>query len=152
MRKSTLLIVICALVFCGNVAKATAQDADIKNARVVEMTKLGLDDDIVIAKVKSGEVLFQLADSDPLDLKKAGVSPKVIAAMLDATVLTSARVLLLNSDKTILLLDKRPAIPPGKQKVGEYTVQLGAYYFSKVLDLEEHLLTEHYMKYNLRFY
>jgi 2-polyprenyl-6-methoxyphenol hydroxylase-like FAD-dependent oxidoreductase len=66
--------------------------------------------------------------------------------------LSLARQLLLSSDKTILLLDKRPAIPPAKQKVGESTVQLGAYYFSKVLDLEEHLLTEHYMKYNLRFY
>jgi flavin-dependent dehydrogenase len=31
-------------------------------------------------------------------------------------------------------------------------VQVGAYYYSKVLDLEEYLLREHYMKYNLRFY
>src|SRR5258708_11598356 len=66
--------------------------------------------------------------------------------------LSLARQLLLSSEKTIILLDKRPAIPPAKQKVGESTVQLGAYYFSKVLDLEEHLLTEHHMKYNLRFY
>jgi hypothetical protein len=29
---------------------------------------------------------------------------------------------------------------------------VGGYYFSKVLDLEEHLLREHFMKYNLRFY
>jgi len=29
---------------------------------------------------------------------------------------------------------------------------VGAYYYSKVLDLEEHLLREQYMKYNLRFY
>src|SRR5207253_8369130 len=66
--------------------------------------------------------------------------------------LSLARQLLLNSDKTILLLDKRQAIPPPHQKVGEATVQLSAYYFSKVLDLEEHLLREHYLKYNLRFY
>jgi flavin-dependent dehydrogenase len=66
--------------------------------------------------------------------------------------LSLARQLLLNSNKTILLLDKRPVIPPAKQKVGESTVQLGAYYFSRVLDLEEHLLSEHYVKYNLRFY
>ena len=92
MRKSILLLVICALVCFGNVPRVTAQDADVNNARVVEMTKLGLDDDIVIAKIKSGKVSFQLADSDLLDLKKKGVSPKVIAAMLDATVLTSARV------------------------------------------------------------
>src|SRR5262249_55613182 len=43
-------------------------------------------------------------------------------------------------------------VPPARQKVGEATVQLSAYYFSKVLDLEEHLLREHFMKYNLRFY
>jgi flavin-dependent dehydrogenase len=60
--------------------------------------------------------------------------------------------LLLNSDKRVLLLDKRAEVPPKKQKVGEATVQLSAYYFSKVLDLEEHLLREHLLKYNLRFY
>src|SRR5437016_3051453 len=66
--------------------------------------------------------------------------------------LSLSRQLLLNSEKRILLLDKRSAIPPPHQKVGEATVQLSAYYFSKVLDLEEHLLREHYLKYNLRFY
>jgi len=66
--------------------------------------------------------------------------------------LSLARQLLLNSGKRILLLDKRSAIPPAHQKVGEATVQLSAYYFSKVLDLEEHLFREHYLKYNLRFY
>src|SRR5258708_18104648 len=66
--------------------------------------------------------------------------------------LSLARQLLLNSDKKILLLDKRSQIPSPHQKVGEATVQLSAYYFSKVLDLEEHLLSEHLMKYNLRFY
>ena len=66
--------------------------------------------------------------------------------------LSLARQLLLNSDKKILLLDKRSQIPSPHQKVGEATVQMSAYYFSKVLDLEEHLLREHLMKYNLRFY
>jgi 2-polyprenyl-6-methoxyphenol hydroxylase-like FAD-dependent oxidoreductase len=66
--------------------------------------------------------------------------------------LTLARHLLLRTDKTILLLEKRDQVPPRRQKVGESTVQLGAYYFSKVLQLEEHLLHEHLMKYNLRFY
>src|SRR5437762_5089047 len=66
--------------------------------------------------------------------------------------LSLSRQLLLNSGKRILLLDKRSTIPPPHQKVGEATVQLSAYYFSKVLDLEEHLLREHYLKYNLRFF
>ncbi|HZY85894.1 MAG TPA: NAD(P)-binding protein [Gemmataceae bacterium] len=66
--------------------------------------------------------------------------------------LTLARQLLLYSDKTVLLLDKRPKVPSPRQKVGESTVQVGAYYYSKVLDLEEYLLHEQLMKYNLRFY
>jgi flavin-dependent dehydrogenase len=66
--------------------------------------------------------------------------------------LTLARQLLLYSDKTILLLDKRMEVPTPRQKVGESTVQVGAYYYAKVLDLEEYLLRKQFMKYNLRFY
>jgi flavin-dependent dehydrogenase len=66
--------------------------------------------------------------------------------------LALARQLLLNTNQRILLVDRRTEFPPAKQKVGEATVQLSAYYFAKVLDLEEHLLREHFVKYNLRFY
>jgi flavin-dependent dehydrogenase len=65
--------------------------------------------------------------------------------------LSLARQLLLASSRTILLLDRR-ALPAPHQKVGEATVQVSGYYFSKVLELEEHLLRRHYMKYNLRFH
>lgn len=66
--------------------------------------------------------------------------------------LSLARQLLRCSDKKILLLEKWPQVPVERQKVGEATVQVSGYYFSKILDLEEHLLREHLMKYNLRFY
>ncbi len=67
--------------------------------------------------------------------------------------LTVARQILLGGrDKSILLLDRRDDLPPTDQKVGEATVQVSGFYYSKVLDLEEYLLCEHYMKYNLRFY
>jgi len=66
--------------------------------------------------------------------------------------LSLARQLLMADDSiTILELDKRRQIPQAGQKVGEATVQVGGYYWSKVLDMEEYLLREHYMKYNLRF-
>ncbi|MEX2262348.1 MAG: hypothetical protein WD696_10370 [Bryobacteraceae bacterium] len=65
--------------------------------------------------------------------------------------LTLARHFLLYTDKTVLLLDRRSDVPGPTQKVGESLVQLSGYYLSKVLDLEEHLLTEHFLKYNLRF-
>ena len=64
-------------------ATTSPQGSDITNARVIEMSKLGLDDDIIIARIKHGPSHFQLNDADLLDMKKAGVSPKVIAAMLD---------------------------------------------------------------------
>jgi len=66
--------------------------------------------------------------------------------------LTLARQLLMYSDKTVLLLEKRSHIPPERQKVGESNVQVQGYYLSKILDMEEHLLREHFLKYNLRFY
>ncbi len=66
--------------------------------------------------------------------------------------LTLARHLLLHSDKTVLLLDKRLNPPGSTQKVGESLVQLSGYYLSKVLDIEEHLFTDHFFKYNLRFH
>ena len=66
--------------------------------------------------------------------------------------LTLARQLLLYTDRTILLLDKREDPAGGSQKVGESLVQLAGYYLSKTLDLEEHLLRSHYTKYNLRFH
>src|ERR1035438_5248976 len=69
-----------------------AQDTEITNVRVVEMTKLGLGDDIIIARIKTGACKFALLDNDLAGLKKANVSDKVIAAMLEASVLTKPRV------------------------------------------------------------
>lgn len=67
--------------------------------------------------------------------------------------LTLARqVLLTYPDKRVVMVNRRAEIPSPKQKVGEATVQMSGYYYSRVLDLEEHLLTEHFLKYNLRFY
>jgi hypothetical protein len=57
--------------------------AKITNARVVQMTKMGLDDDVIVARIKHGACEFQLTDSDLVELKKDGVSSKVVAAMMD---------------------------------------------------------------------
>jgi flavin-dependent dehydrogenase len=66
--------------------------------------------------------------------------------------LSLARQLMLYSGRTVLLIERLPSLPQPEQKVGESTVQLSGYYFSKVLDLEEHLYLRHFIKYNLRFY
>ena len=67
--------------------------------------------------------------------------------------LTLARQLLLSRPEIrILMVDRGAEIPTPKQKVGEATVQVSGYYYSRVLEMEEHLLREHFLKYNLRFY
>jgi len=67
--------------------------------------------------------------------------------------LTLSRHLLLYTNKSVLLVDKRKNPPrEAPQKYGESLVQCSGYYFSKVLDLQEYLLINHYLKYNLRFY
>jgi hypothetical protein len=68
------------------------QDNDVTNARILEMTNLKLEDDVIIAKIKSSQCSFQLADKDLVELKNAGVSTKVIAAMLEANMVTVTRV------------------------------------------------------------
>lgn len=65
----------------------------------------------------------------------------------------SRQLLLYTKNKTVLLLDKRKNPPlEAPQKYGESLVQCSGYYFGKVLDLQEYLLINHYLKYNLRFY
>ena len=88
MMKAQILLLVAAFAtltpsFAQNQPKSE-QAAEITNTRVIEMSKLGLDDDIIIARIKHSTCRFQLTDNDLVDLKKAGVSPKVIAAMLDA--------------------------------------------------------------------
>lgn len=69
--------------------QSSAPSSKITNTRVVEMAKLGLDDDIIIARIKHGVCDFQLSDSDLLELKKSGVSSKVVTAMLETVPVTT---------------------------------------------------------------
>jgi flavin-dependent dehydrogenase len=94
-----------------------------------------------------------------LPTSRPGASAEGFAARYDVVILgagmaglTLARQLQLETGVSVLVLDRRPTLPPREQKVGEATVQLSAFYLAKVLDLEEHLVHDHLMKYNLRFY
>ena len=75
------------------VAMASGQTSnDLTNARIVELSKSGLGDDIIIAKIKTGSCKFALSDNDLIELKKAGVSDKIVAAMLESAILTEPKV------------------------------------------------------------
>jgi hypothetical protein len=115
MKARSLLVVVAfmIIVLSSSFAKnqpSSASPSTINNDRIIELSKLGLDDDIVIAKIKNATCEFRLEDSDLVDLKKAGVSPKVIAAMLEASALTAPRVTVDDEDVPIHTL--------GQAKVG----------------------------------
>lgn len=82
----------------GHNQPASVPSSSITNTRIIEMSKLGLDDEIIIAKIKNGSCEFQLEDPDLVQLKKSGVSPKVIAAMLDSSVRPTSQVTTSRSD------------------------------------------------------
>jgi hypothetical protein len=89
LAKAVLLISLLAVFVTPTLL---AQDGDLNNTRVIEMAKMGLDDDIIISQIKNANCKFQLADADLMSLKKEGISAKVVAAMLDASAITVTKV------------------------------------------------------------
>lgn len=62
------------------------------NYRVVDMMEKGLDDEIIVARIKASNWTFQLSDDQMLNLRKRGLSARVVAAMVDESVNTVAKV------------------------------------------------------------
>jgi hypothetical protein len=67
-------------------AATPLKEAPLSNADVVKLSKLQLGDEVVLAKIKqAGAVNFDLTTDGLGGLKQAGVSSRVIAAMLERT-------------------------------------------------------------------
>lgn len=63
------------------------------------------------------------------------------------------QVKLARPETKILVIEKnKHPVPEGAHKVGESTVELGSYYLRKVVNMEEHLETQHLRKAGLRFF
>jgi len=95
-------------------------ESDVDNARIIEMTHKGLGDDVIIARIKASATKFDLTDDDLAALKKAGVSDSVVAAMIQSTQLTSAKVAIDGNPVQVRTI--------GEQKVGGrlgHTISLG---------------------------
>ncbi len=71
-----------ALALGSVAAPACAETLD--NAAVITLLKAGLGDDVVIAKIKSAQVKFDVSTDTVIALKQQGVSGAVIAAMITA--------------------------------------------------------------------
>jgi hypothetical protein len=76
------------------------------------MVNLGLDDAIIVAKIKASSWTFQLSDDEMLRMRKNGVSARVVAAMVDSSATTVARVSV--DDQSVQMVTMGQAKTAGK--------------------------------------
>lgn len=110
-RSLALCSLSLLLILGTRVAYAQSSlESDVDNARIIEMTHKGLGDDVIIARIKASATKFRLSDDDLASLKKAGVSDAVVAAMIQSTQLTIAKVTIDGNPVEVRTI--------GEQKVG----------------------------------
>ena len=110
--RSMAFCAIGTLLFFGTQVaySQSSLESDVDNARIIEMTHKGLGDDVIIARIKASATKFSLSDDDLANLKKAGVSDSVVAAMIQSTQLTSPKVTIDGNPVEVRTI--------GEQKVG----------------------------------
>jgi hypothetical protein len=66
-------------------APAPAPASGITNADILNLKAAGFSDELIISKIKSSKCAFRLDTSDMIELKKAGLSERVIGVMMEKT-------------------------------------------------------------------
>ncbi len=83
MRAVLVLVLVAAVSLSLPGATSLAQEV-LTNDSVIQMVKAGLPEAVVIAKIKGTATKFDLKTDSLVSLKKAGVSDKVLEAMVAA--------------------------------------------------------------------
>lgn len=83
-KPRTLFILMLSVMVCMAVAHAQSKSAPLKNQTVVAMVKGGLPESVIVGTIHSSATQFDVSPAAQAELKKAGVSQKVIEAMLAA--------------------------------------------------------------------
>src|SRR5882762_5287418 len=85
MRSKGIVFLLClVLVSAGFVNAAGPNDKSLTNQDVISMVKNFLPESVILSAIKSNETNFDVSATGLIALKKAGVSSKVMQAMLDA--------------------------------------------------------------------
>ncbi|HEY7435905.1 MAG TPA: hypothetical protein VIE41_12270, partial [Methylomirabilota bacterium] len=116
MRVVLVLVLVAALGLSLPGATSLAQEV-LTNESVIQMVKAGLPEAVVIAKIKGTATKFDLKTDSLVGLKKAGVSDKVLEAMVAAGS-TSA------SPTTAMPAPPAPAVAAGALKTQDVIYQL----------------------------
>jgi hypothetical protein len=83
MRVALGLVLVAAMCLAVPASVSLAQEV-LTNDSVIQMVKAGLPEAVVIAKIKSTATKFDLKTDSLVNLKKAGVSDKVLETMVAA--------------------------------------------------------------------
>jgi len=131
MKLGAILLIGGALVALSLAVPAKGQEmlkihtsesgASNDNSRVIAMMNKGLDDSIIVAKIKSSSWTFKLSDDDLVALRKTGVSAPVVAAMVDSSATEVARV---SIDQQNLTLDTMGQAKTGGKLLNNLTGDL----------------------------
>src|ERR1044072_8376669 len=78
----SLLLVLCLILGATTLCAPSANNAPLTNAAVVKLVKAGFKEKSIITIIASRPARFDLSTERMIDLKRAGVSEKVILAML----------------------------------------------------------------------
>ncbi len=82
-RHVVSVLVVCALVVCATVS-AQQKISALNNAGIVSMVKGSMPESVIVSVIQSSETQFDLSAGALAELKKAGVSQKVVDAMVAA--------------------------------------------------------------------
>ena len=82
MRIRCLIASFILVAALGTLSPARAEAVTIRD--VIELTKAGLSDDIIVALIDADRTMFTLDAKVVLQLREAGVSERVILAMLES--------------------------------------------------------------------
>jgi len=78
----SLLLVLCLLISCAAVWGQSRDTSILTNASVVKLVKAGFKEKSVISIIASRPVRFDLSTDRIIELKRTGVSEKIILAMM----------------------------------------------------------------------
>ncbi len=78
----TFLIFVCLGLWCGNAPAQTATDSFLTNTAIVKLVKANFKEKTIIAIIGSRATRFDLSTEQMIELKRTGVSERIILAML----------------------------------------------------------------------
>ncbi|HEX8638059.1 MAG TPA: hypothetical protein VF692_08355 [Pyrinomonadaceae bacterium] len=83
-KHNLLLFCLLAFSFFASGVSVFAQEETMTNEEVISLAKAGLNESIIINKIKTSKSNFVLSTDNLIKLKQAGISDEIVAAMLEA--------------------------------------------------------------------